>query len=108
MYVQIVEFELRGMTAAEYEALCEKAVPAIAEVPGVVGKLFLADAHTSQRAGIYTFTDREAAEVYLQGDLFQNAIARNPAIANVRTRGAELLEGPTRALDATLAAAARV
>jgi hypothetical protein len=39
------------------------------------------------------------------GELFQTAIAGNPAIANVRTRGSDLLEAPTRALDEALAAA---
>ena len=54
-------------------------------------------------AGIYTFTDRDAAEQYLRSDLFQGAMAANPAIANLRTRGSELLERPTRALDDALA-----
>lgn len=105
MYVQIVEFELRGMTAAEYEAFCERAVPAIAQVPGVIGKLFLADADSRWCAGIYTFADRESAETYLSSELFQTAIAGNPAIAHVRMRGSDLLEAPTRALDEALAAA---
>jgi len=106
MYVQIIEFEVPGLTRVEYEEFCADAVPAIAAVPGVVGKLFLADADSSRCAGIYTFTDRDAAESYLRSELFEVAIATNPAIANVRTRGSELLERPTRALDDTLALAA--
>ena len=105
MYVQIVEFELRGMSAAEYEAFCEQAVPAIAQVPGVVGKLFLADADSRWCAGIYSFANRVSAEAYLSSELFQTAMAGTAAIANVRTRGSELLEVPTRALDEALAAA---
>lgn len=108
MYVQIVEFELQGLTSDEYETFCEKGVPMIAAVPGVLGKLFLADANSNHRAGIYTFTDREAAEAYLRSELFQTAIAGNPAIANLRTRGSDLLEGPTRALDDALATPASV
>ena len=106
MYVQIIEFETRGITREEYEAFCQEAVPAIAQIPGVVSKLFLADAETSRRAGIYTFTDRARAEAYLSSELFQTAMARNPAIANVRTRGAELIEAPTRALGGIPALAA--
>jgi quinol monooxygenase YgiN len=105
MYVQTVEFDTQGLTHAEYERFCQEAVPAIAEVPGVLGKLFLADPDSSRCAGIYTFTDRDAAEAYLRGELFQAAIADNPAIANLRIRGSELLEQPTRALDEALAAA---
>jgi len=48
MYVQIIEFEVQGLTRAEYEAFCTDAVPAIATIPGVVGKLFLADADSSR------------------------------------------------------------
>jgi hypothetical protein len=106
MYVQIIEFDVQGLTQAEYEAFCVEAVPAIAAIPGVAGKLFLADADSSRCAGIYTFSDRDAAEAYLRSDLFQGAIATNPAIANVRTRSSELLERPTRALDDALALAA--
>ncbi len=106
MYVQIIDFDVQGLTRSEYEAFCSEAVPAIAAIPGVLGKLFLADADSSRCAGIYTFTDRDAAEQYLRSDLFQGAIAANPAIANLRTRGSELLERPTRALDDALAFAA--
>lgn len=105
MYVQIVEFDVRGVSRDEYEQFCEEAVPAIAATPGVLGKLFLGDADFGRSTGIYTFTDRDAAEAYLRGEFFQAAVATNPAVANVRTRGSELLERPTRALDDALAAA---
>jgi hypothetical protein len=65
MYVQIIEFERHGLTRGEYEAFCQDTVPVIAQVPGVVAKLFLADTESSRCAGIYTFTDRESAEAYL-------------------------------------------
>jgi hypothetical protein len=42
------------------------------------------------------------------GELFETAIAGDPAIANVRVRGGEVLDGPTRALDEALTAAAAV
>ena len=102
MYVQIIEFERQGLTRAEYEEFCVSAVPAIAEIPGVLGKLFLSDTDSSRCAGIYTFTDRDAAEQYLRSDLFQGAMAANPAIASLRMRGSDLLERPTRALDDAL------
>lgn len=105
MYVQIIEFEVQGLSRAEYEAFCEEAVPAIAQIGGVLGKLFLADVESNRCAGIYTFTDRASADAYLRSDLFRGAIATNPAIANLRTRGSELLERPTRALSDELAVA---
>jgi hypothetical protein len=106
MYVQIIEFELQGLTRTEYEEFCMSAVPAIAEIPGVLAKLFLSDADSGRCAGIYTFIDRAAARAYVASDLFQGAIATNPALANVCTRGSELLERPTRALDDALLSAA--
>jgi hypothetical protein len=105
MYVQTVEFDTQGLTHAEYERFCREAVPAIAEVRGVLGKLFVADPDSSRCAGIYTFTDRDAAEAYVRSEFFQTAIAANPAIANLSIRGGELLERPTRALDEVLAPA---
>jgi hypothetical protein len=106
VYIQIIEFERQGLTHAEYEAFCQDAVPAIARIDGVVGKLFLADPDSSRCAGIYTFTDRQSAEAYLRSDLFQGAMASNPAIANLRTRGSELLDQPTGALSDALAVGA--
>lgn len=106
MYVEIVEFEAPGLTHAEYAEFCEAAVPAIAQIPGVLGKLFVADPDSSRCAGIYTFADRDTAEAYLRSELFARAMATNPAITNVRTRGGDLLERPTQALDAALAARA--
>ena len=105
MYVQTVEFDTQGLTHAEYERFCQEAVPAIAEIPGVLGKLFVADPDSSRCAGVYTFTDRAAAEGYLRSELFRTAIATNPAIANLRVRGGELLERPTNALDEALTVA---
>ena len=102
MYVQITEYEVHGLSRTEYEQFCETAVPSIAAIPGLVGKLFVADRDSSRCAGIYTFTDRQAAEAYRDSDLYQGAIATNPAITNVRTRGGELLERPTRALGDAL------
>lgn len=98
MYVQIIEFETQGLTLAEYEEFCLNAVPAIAGIPGVISKLFVAEEESTRRAGIYVFSDREAADAYLESELFRNAMAANPAIVDVRTRGAHLLVEPTRAL----------
>jgi hypothetical protein len=51
MYVQSIEFDTQGLTHAEYERFCQDAVPAIAEIPGVLGKLFVADPNSSRCAG---------------------------------------------------------
>ena len=43
MHVQIVNFNLKDMTDAGFRSMANKFAPAFASVPGVLGKIWLAD-----------------------------------------------------------------
>jgi len=43
MYVQIITFELDGISPAEFADLNDQVVPQYAGTPGLISKLFLAD-----------------------------------------------------------------
>ena len=43
MHVQIVNFNLKDMTDAEFRSMANAVAPAFASVPGLLGKIWLAD-----------------------------------------------------------------
>jgi hypothetical protein len=46
MHIQMINFQLSGVTEAEYVALCDELAPAFAAVPGLVRKVWLANSET--------------------------------------------------------------
>jgi len=111
MVVLIVQFQLAGISPEEYEAHAEQVAPAIAGMPGLIAKAWIADPAENTYGGVYIWTDRAAAEAYVDGELLQ-ATRRSPALAGFRTSIFETLAAPTAvtasgldALSATVAAA---
>lgn len=97
MHIQIVTFQLSGITPAEYEQACDaQFAPAFRDVPGLLKKVWLSDPATNTFGGVYTWSDRAAMETYFQSPLFQ-AVAGHPNLAGITSRDFAILEQPTRA-----------
>jgi quinol monooxygenase YgiN len=94
MHVHIVEFRLDGMTEEEYREACQRFAPALAEVPGLLAKVWLA-ADDGTYGGVYLFRDRAAMEAHVASDLFA-AVATFPNFTDITTRDFAVLEGLTR------------
>jgi heme-degrading monooxygenase HmoA len=94
MVVQIVQFRLAAIGRREYQAEAERIAPALAHLPGLIAKAWLADDDENTYGGVYLWTDRAAAEAYANGDLFA-AARRNPAFADFRSSILDTLAGPT-------------
>ena len=105
MHVQIVNFHLKDLTDADYRSACGGWAPAFAAVPGLVSKVWLADAATNTYGGIYTWVDRAAMTAFADSDLFQ-AVVANPNLANITSRDFPILEGPGVVTAARVPAAA--
>jgi quinol monooxygenase YgiN len=82
MHMQVVTFQLKDMTDAEFRAFCDEVAPAFAGLPGLVAKVWLADPATGTYGGVYTWENRAAYEAYTQSDLF-NAVATNPKFTGI-------------------------
>jgi hypothetical protein len=54
------------------------------KVPGLISKTWLNDGKTA--GGFYTFTDRASAEAFINGDMFQSAVPKDPANRNVQIK----------------------
>ena len=99
MHIQVVNFNLNGMSDAEYRRICDELAPVFAEMPGLVSKVWLADEVANTYGGVYTWADRAAMETYLRSDIF-SAVAANPGFANITSRDFAVIEGPSRTTQA--------
>ena len=62
MQVQIINFNLNGIDEAGYRALCDELAPVFGAMPGLLSKVWLADAETNTYGGVYLWEDRAAME----------------------------------------------
>lgn len=94
MHIQIVNFNLKGASEADYRALCDQLAPAFAAMPGLLAKVWLADAATNTYGGVYTWADKGAMEAYLRSEMFHNVV-NHPNLTNITSKDFGILEGPT-------------
>jgi hypothetical protein len=95
MHIQIVNFNLAGITEKEYEDICSQVAGAFAMVPGLLSKVWLADPKANTFGGVYTWRDEQALRDYEATELFQKVV-QNPHFANITIREFGVLEEPTR------------
>jgi quinol monooxygenase YgiN len=95
MHVQIINFQLKGMTDTEYRKVCDDLAPAFASVPGLMAKVWLADSSANTYGGVYLWRDRKAMEEYCKTELFQS-VASHPNLAEITSTDYEVIEAPTR------------
>jgi hypothetical protein len=103
MHVQVVNFQLRDMDEAAFRVVCDELAPVFAGIPGLIAKLWLADAASGTYGGVYTWESTAAYETFTPSELFQ-AVATNPHFANMTTRDFGVLDGPTRITRGLVAA----
>jgi len=94
MHIQIVNFNLRGMSDAGFRTMANEVAPAFANVPGLLGKIWLADVRNNTYGGVYIWQDAAAMRAYLASDLGKGVVG-NPNFANLSSRDFEVLSGPT-------------
>jgi len=85
MHAQVVTFGLNGITEEQFRDACGADAPTFANLPGLLGKIWLRDPETNTYGGLYLWDDQEAYEHYVKGEVF-NAITSNQNLANVESR----------------------
>lgn len=95
MHIQIVTFNLNGVSDSDYRGLCDQLAPAIAEAPGLISKVWLADPEGNTYGGVYTWVDRNAMEAFATTELFKG-VASDPSLANLSSRDFAVIEAPSR------------
>ena len=91
MHLQIVTFNLNGISPDEYVEHCDNAAPRFAAMPGLRSKIWIAEPGGQQRGGVYLWESRRRAEEY-EGFA---ALRANERFADVAIRDFDVLDGPT-------------
>jgi quinol monooxygenase YgiN len=103
--IQVVNFNLKDLSDADYRNACDGLAPELARVPGLMSKVWLADETSNTYGGVYTWVDRQAMDAFARSDFFK-AFAANPNFANITSRAFGILEGPSQVTRASIAIAA--
>src|SRR3989442_11993742 len=83
--IQVVTFNLNGLSDADYRRACDGWAPTLAAVPGLISKVWLADVASNTYGGVYTWVHRQAMEAFALSDFFK-AFVSNPSIGNIAAR----------------------
>ena len=95
MVIQVVNFNLEGITHDEYLAATKEVAPAFKELSGLRSKVWLSDEENNTYGGVYTWEDRQSMENYLSGSFYDEVLGDNPAFVNITYQTYEVLEEPT-------------
>ena len=99
MHVQVVTYQLRGMSENEYIGIANRLAPRYAAMPGLQAKVWLDHDRPGTYGALYFWDDREHMERYKASDLFE---PRNPNFTEVTSASFDVLENLTRATQPVL------
>jgi len=88
-----INFKLNA-SAAEYRKICECVAQAIADVPGLVWKVWLLNDQDSEASGIYLFQDEQSLAAYLSGPII-GQIKSLPQLREISTKRFETIPEAT-------------
>lgn len=94
MYVRIVTFRLHDLAPEAYVAHAEEVAPAFDGWPGLISKIWLADAGAGTYGGVYLFDSRESADASRSSATF-TGMCSNPHFADLAIEEHDVLAAPT-------------
>ncbi|MBH30381.1 MAG: hypothetical protein CMG71_00125 [Candidatus Marinimicrobia bacterium] len=95
-YIQVVNFNLEGITHDDFMGVANEVAPNFAALPGLIQKVWLSDEANNTYGGVYSWSTKEACEAYRSGELYAGALANNPNFVNLSDKGFAVLEGPSK------------
>ena len=92
MHAQLITYQLRDISQADYLAqMVEPDSPVLANVPGLISKVWLADEEKNSFGGFYLWEDTSAMEAFMHSDLVKAVVSR-PFVTNVSSVDFEVNE----------------
>src|SRR5437763_15863207 len=83
MHAQLITYQLSNISQAEYlKQMVEPDAPIIANVKGLISKVWLADEAKNTFGGFYLWENKAAMEDFMHSDLVKAVVSR-PFIKNV-------------------------
>lgn len=84
-----VNFKL-NVSTAEYQAICNAVAQPIAEVPGLIWKVWLLNEEEKEAGGVYLFMDNLSLDEYLAGPIVAQ-IQGHPALSDLIVKRFEVM-----------------
>ena len=83
MHAQLITYQLRNISQADYlKQMVEPDAPVLANVPGLISKVWLADEEKNSFGGFYLWENKAAMEAFMHSDLVKAVVSR-PFVQNV-------------------------
>lgn len=95
LVVQVINFNLSGMSEQEYGQTCDNLAESFAAVPGLLTKFWLSDSANNTFGGVYIWENRSVLESFTQSELF-NTVASHPNLVNISSKVFDVMDKPTR------------
>lgn len=92
MQAQIITYQLKDISQAEYlKQMVEPDAPILANVKGLISKVWLSDIEKNSFGGFYLWENKKAMEDFMNSDLVKAVVSR-PYIKNVSLVDYEVIE----------------
>ena len=85
MLIQIINYSVEGVSEQELNELCDQLAPAIAAMPGLISKTWLANPETNTYGGVYHWQDQASIDNFMGSHLVADFVG-HPNIANVTSQ----------------------
>jgi len=83
MHAQLITYQLQDISHAEYlKQMVEPDAPVLAEVKGLVSKVWLTDEEKNTFGGFYLWESKTAMENFMHSDLVKAVVSR-PFVKNI-------------------------
>ena len=83
MQAQLITYQLQDISQAEYlRKMVEPDAPVLAQVPGLISKVWLVDEEKNSFGGFYLWENKTAMENFMHSDLVRAVVSR-PFVKNV-------------------------
>jgi len=83
MHAQVITYQLNDISQAEYlKQMVEPDAPILANVKGLISKVWLADEGKNTFGGFYLWENKSAMEDFMHSDLVKAVVSR-PFVKNV-------------------------
>jgi len=92
MQAQLITYQLNNISQAEYlKQMVEPDAPILANVKGLISKVWLADEEKNSFGGFYLWENKTAMEDFMHSDLVKAVVSR-PYVKNVASVDYEVNE----------------
>ncbi len=83
MQAQLITYQLKDISHTGYlKQMVEPDAPVLAQVPGLISKIWLADEEKNTFGGFYLWENKTAMEDFMHSDLVKTVVSR-PFVTNV-------------------------